>query len=134
MIKQADVQQLVKQAADQLEVVTQERDAALATKVAAQVERDELATEVRVLKLAHKLVSENLDNGAGYESTVQLLSKKASEGRLDVVEEALALHIPDMGAKIASVGEANSAANSASALSRAEYERNIAAILSGSGE
>jgi hypothetical protein len=72
----------------------------------------------RILKLASQMQQKGLDHGRSLEVLVEDLQKMASQGRLDAVEEAVGMQAPDMGAKIASLGEAGT--YNLSSLSRLE--------------
>lgn len=87
-----------------LRALTRERNGWQTRALQAEEELSKIAEEKRVEKLAHEIERRG-DSSRSHDDWVEFLHKKASEGRLAVIEEALDLspHGPPLGA-LASLG------------------------------
>jgi len=76
-----------------------ERDSWRERALAAEGHLEKQAHQARIMKIAQIMEDKGLDGGRTMEERVEALEKKASEGRLDAVEEAIGM-VPqsvDMG-------------------------------------
>lgn len=78
-----------------LMALVQERDEALSKLASAREELESYRSSERMNKLAAEMEDRGFRPGNGLEDTMEFLSKQADAGKLDVVEQAVAMSAPD---------------------------------------
>ncbi len=72
----------------------------------------------RATKLASEMHQKNIHSDVSFDDLVVQLEKKAAEGKLDVIEQAVEFAAPDMGAKLAQLTGDDRGTSSSSDLER----------------
>lgn len=72
----------------------------------------------RTSKLASQMHEKNIHTDVSHDDLIVHLEKQASEGKLDVIEQAIAFAAPDMGSKLAQLTTDERGTSSSSDLER----------------
>lgn len=90
----SQVHAVLSEVPDVLRSLVEERDDALQKLASATQELEAYRTNERLNKLAAKMEERGFQTGLSQEDRVEFLSKKAAEGRLDAIEQAVDMSAP----------------------------------------
>lgn len=93
-ISASQVHAVLSEVPSTLRALVSERDEALQKLAEAREELHRYRSQERLNKLATKMENRGFRPGNSYEDTIEFLSKKAAEGQLDAVEQAVDMSAP----------------------------------------
>jgi hypothetical protein len=95
--------QVLQAARDALLTVADERDTALVENTQLKDKLASVRQRLECEKLAAEMFEKGINTDQDFESLVEDLEKAAGEGRLPILQEAVKMSAPQMGAKIAHI-------------------------------